>query len=203
MAKDDDFETICKRHPTYNSKRLKKLADYAHGKVMDVGFNRNPNPYIFIDVGIDIFFKSKPDNYGRVYKVNAETFTDKVKDKFDTIIAGEIIEHLENPSSFLKECHKSLNDGGTLLITTPSPYWLPCMLLEMLNNRRFFFKDDHLSMFSPRIMFKLLKYNGFKLKKIEGSLFRYSLLYICEKDESKCDDIKRFYNGLKILRNRT
>jgi hypothetical protein len=72
----------------------------------------------------------------------------------------------------------------------------------MLNNKRYFFRGSVLNMFPSRIMFKLLKYTGFKIKKIEGSIFSYTLFYVCEKDELKSDDIKRFYNGLKILRKR-
>lgn len=44
----------------------------------------------------------------------------KIKKRFDTIIAGEIIEHIENPSLFLKECRKILKDKGRLILTTPN-----------------------------------------------------------------------------------
>jgi len=39
---------------------------------------------------------------------------------YDAIIAIEIIEHLENPSAFIRECKKILKDNGQLLITTPN-----------------------------------------------------------------------------------
>jgi SAM-dependent methyltransferase len=39
---------------------------------------------------------------------------------FDVICAIEIIEHLENPLSFIRECKKVLKDDGYLLITTPN-----------------------------------------------------------------------------------
>ncbi|MFN7088830.1 MAG: methyltransferase domain-containing protein [Candidatus Paceibacteria bacterium] len=32
----------------------------------------------------------------------------KFNEKFDTIIAGNVIKHLENPSAFLQRCHKYL-----------------------------------------------------------------------------------------------
>lgn len=40
--------------------------------------------------------------------------------KFDIIIAGEIIEHLDNPQKFIKNCAKHLKKGGRLILTTPN-----------------------------------------------------------------------------------
>ena len=40
--------------------------------------------------------------------------------KFDAVVAIEIIEHLENPFRFARECAKLLNPGGLLFLTTPN-----------------------------------------------------------------------------------
>lgn len=40
--------------------------------------------------------------------------------KFDAVIAIEIIEHLENPFRFARECAKLLKNGGLLFLTTPN-----------------------------------------------------------------------------------
>lgn len=40
--------------------------------------------------------------------------------KADTIVAGELVEHLLNPYSFLVECHKLLKPRGKLIISTPN-----------------------------------------------------------------------------------
>jgi 2-polyprenyl-3-methyl-5-hydroxy-6-metoxy-1,4-benzoquinol methylase len=39
----------------------------------------------------------------------------------DTIIASEVIEHLDNPYIFLRQCLRLLNNDGILIITTPNP----------------------------------------------------------------------------------
>ena len=49
---------------------------------------------------------------------------------FDTIIAGEVIEHLLEPYRFLIECFRILKPEGVLILTTPNgqcPYgiWTP------------------------------------------------------------------------------
>ncbi len=41
---------------------------------------------------------------------------------FDVIVAGEIIEHLENPGLFLRACRPLLSAEGSLIITTINAY---------------------------------------------------------------------------------
>jgi len=39
----------------------------------------------------------------------------------DLIVAFEVVEHLENPDLALREFHRCLKSGGTLILTTPTP----------------------------------------------------------------------------------
>lgn len=44
--------------------------------------------------------------------------------QFDCIVAGDLIEHLEDFSGFLESCKRHLRPGGALLISSPNPwYW--------------------------------------------------------------------------------
>src|SRR5687768_15307448 len=43
--------------------------------------------------------------------------------KYDAIVAGEIIEHLENPGLFLRNMHRHLKPGAPLIISTPNPFY--------------------------------------------------------------------------------
>lgn len=51
---------------------------------------------------------------------NAETF--KLKEKFDVVVAGELIEHLDNQGAFLKNIRQHLKKNGRIIITTPNSF---------------------------------------------------------------------------------
>ncbi len=61
--------------------------------------------------------------------------------KFDAVVAIEIIEHLENPFRFVRECSKLLKPGGHLIITTPN--------VESVFSRLIFLYTGRLLSFSP------------------------------------------------------
>ncbi|MGA2264846.1 MAG: class I SAM-dependent methyltransferase [Phycisphaerae bacterium] len=42
--------------------------------------------------------------------------------QFDTIVAGEIIEHVESPGAFLRNIRRHLTDRGVLLLSSPNPF---------------------------------------------------------------------------------
>jgi 2-polyprenyl-3-methyl-5-hydroxy-6-metoxy-1,4-benzoquinol methylase len=77
-------------------------------------------------VGIDI----DPDNikiledlgYNDLHTQSAENID--LPETFDTIFAGELIEHLANPGLFLESARKHLNPHGRLVLTTPNPFSL-------------------------------------------------------------------------------
>lgn len=49
-----------------------------------------------------------------------EFFSEQFSKPFDAILAMEIIEHLENPRHFVRECFKLLVPGGKLIVSTPN-----------------------------------------------------------------------------------
>jgi SAM-dependent methyltransferase len=59
--------------------------------------------------------------------------------KFDAVAAIEIVEHLENPFRFLRECAGLLKPGGLLFLTTPN--------VEAVNSRLIFLYTGRLNAF--------------------------------------------------------
>jgi SAM-dependent methyltransferase len=57
-----------------------------------------------------------------VVKADAQSF--ELDRLFDTVVAGEIVEHLENPAGLLESAKKHLKPGGRIVLTTPFPFGL-------------------------------------------------------------------------------
>jgi len=76
-------------------------------------------------LGVDIDSESIDILSGLDYKVKvADVITMQLGEKFETIIAGDIIEHLDNAGQFLCNLAEYLTDEGVLVITTPNPFYI-------------------------------------------------------------------------------
>ncbi len=153
-------------------KKLKLMASLAYGNCLDLGFAHNPNVYLKDTVGVDIQRVPKPENYKEicVLDFNKEKFPFQDK-QFDTVLAGDVIEHLENPSMFLREINRVLKKDGKLLLSTPNAnYWWTIIHNWFL---RLYVNDpdmgEHLCNWTILDMTRLLKLNGFKVIKLWGT----------------------------------
>ena len=55
------------------------------------------------------------------FKINLNLrFPDAFTGSFDCVIATEVVEHLENPRYFLRQCFLALQAGGLLILSTPN-----------------------------------------------------------------------------------
>lgn len=59
-------------------------------------------------------------NFGDYFhKTNLKEFSQQITEKYDLIIATEVIEHLEDPNDFIATSAKLLTPKGCILLTTP------------------------------------------------------------------------------------
>lgn len=152
-----DFET--------EKKRRKILSSLAVGKILDIGYNEFPNDYLKGAVGFDIDISKKPPNYSTFVKGDCQKLSGYFNPgSFDTIIAGETIEHLENASAFLKEARIVLKDKGTLLISTPNPYNIMTQAANALFIRPNY--ASHINLFTFRTMIELCNHTGWHCEKV-------------------------------------
>jgi SAM-dependent methyltransferase len=110
--------------------RFKSIQKYIRGAtVLDIGSSEgylhsllkknNPDKRIF----------SLDDSKNADYSMNLDR-PRKIKKKFDVVIAGEIIEHLESPIQFIRYCKNLLVPRGMLILTTPNAIGLQYLLNE-------------------------------------------------------------------------
>ena len=86
---------------------------------------------------------------------------------FDWVLSNQVIEHLRDPSSFLRECTRVLASDGRLFLTTPNrrshfATRRPKRLLEALMGRA---KSDptHVHEFVPRELARLIEANRLRV----------------------------------------
>jgi 2-polyprenyl-3-methyl-5-hydroxy-6-metoxy-1,4-benzoquinol methylase len=75
-----------------------------------------------------------------------EDFSSIVKDRYSAITSIEVIEHLENPRHFLRECKNLMRDNAILLLTTPNIENVAGRIRFMFKgNFRMFDRDEKLN----------------------------------------------------------
>ncbi len=95
-----------------------RLLDLAAGsgamslRMSDLGFNVTATDYVSENFKLDSvpFIKLDLNN----------DFSDIYPQKFQAIVASEIIEHLENPRHFARQCYSLLEVGARLILSTPN-----------------------------------------------------------------------------------
>lgn len=124
--------------------------------------------YADVCVGLDIHEEGieKMNNNGyKAIQGNAEDFN--LDEQFDTIVAGELIEHLANFDGFLKSIKKHLKEPpqGELILTTPNAMALHWTVLRGLNIE--FVNQEHTCWFDETTLRQLLHRYDIRINKVE------------------------------------
>lgn len=126
--------------PDLNDHKLAYVIERSRGKdVLDIGcVQHNPVNYqsrYWLHgaikqharrvVGLDIYDEGIAYLRERGFDVRAADAQNfDLGERFDVIVAGDVIEHLTNVDGFLSSCLRHLRDDGCIVISTPNPwYW--------------------------------------------------------------------------------
>lgn len=106
----------CTNYP-YTSEAIENemLLHIELGKITDLLYG-----FDFDQDGIELLSRAGVEN---LFQADLENLDDVDLDEtFDVIIAGEIIEHLQNPGKFLRGIQRFMNPATKLIITTVNAY---------------------------------------------------------------------------------
>lgn len=112
-----------------------------------------------IDISEENLAELRRAGFCNLHVQSAETFD--LPERFDTIVAGELIEHLANPGLFLDRARKHLKAHGTVVLTTPNPFSIAYALYAFLKFPRTCQNLEHTCWFCPRTMAELAERSGF------------------------------------------
>jgi SAM-dependent methyltransferase len=84
-------------------------------------------------------------------------------ESFDLILTSHLIEHLNDPGSFVREVYRLLRSGGHFLLTTPNIAGFQAQLFGGRWRSAIF---DHLYLFSVRTLGALLSGTGFAIEGV-------------------------------------
>jgi 2-polyprenyl-3-methyl-5-hydroxy-6-metoxy-1,4-benzoquinol methylase len=84
---------------------------------------------------------------------------------FDTLIAAEVIEHLENPRSVAREWYRLLKPGGTIVLSTPNNESIRSLLALVIRGHYVAFDDScypaHITALLRKDLERILSEAGF------------------------------------------
>ena len=176
--------------------RTEKILEYVKNKdVLDIGsvgqvWNNYDycyelwniiKKYSKIAKGIDLNKSNDKD----IVQGNMEIYS--FNKKFDVIVAGDVIEHVDNVGLFLDNVRKHLKDDGHFILTTGN---IKSFMIHFKKE-----SDDHVLGYTKQTLLHILKKHGFKIKEFEytyGSRkhfnfikklfgFKWAMLVVCEK----------------------
>ena len=125
-------------------------------------------------VGIDIKKKEIQELKKMGYDVrygNAEDF--RLDENFDTIVAGELIEHLSNPGKFLDACRNHLKEEGKLILTTPNPFWIEYSIRKIFR-MGLYVNPEHTAWYDESVLTQLAERHRFEVVEIKYIIKRYN-----------------------------
>jgi len=129
--------------------------DFMFGYLVDKGYD-----VLGLDINADGLKKFKTRGYKAVCFDAQEPYD--LKQKFDTIIAEENIEHISNLKTYLDNVKNHLNPNGIFIVTTPNAQCLD-WIFSMFVFRKPRTNPCHTHMHSLETFKYLLESNGFKV----------------------------------------
>lgn len=87
------------------------------------------------------------------------------EDSFDVVVSIEVIEHLNDPNTFLSKSYSLLRKGGLMYVTTPN--FNSYLRHQLKADYDVICYPNHLSYFSVKTLKRAFVQNGFKKQKIK------------------------------------
>ncbi len=134
-----------------------KYEPWLHKEICDVS-----KKCIWIDLFKDRIIEAEKLSWSKIVYWNAQEFD--IWEKFEVIVAWEIIEHLDNFVSFFDSLKKHSDKDTIIILTTPNVFNFSS-LLRILFTWKPIFDKDHVVYFDEFTLWQMLKRHWFDIIK--------------------------------------
>ncbi len=98
-----------------------------------------------------------------VLHLDATSDTD-IGRRFERIVIGDVIEHVDNPVRLLQFARRHLADGGCIFVSTPNPYWLG-FIARVLREGTLIANAEHISWVTPSMAIEIGRRAGLDIEE--------------------------------------
>lgn len=143
----------CVRHSIEETEK----AGWLHGEIRAVARSVRGVDYLADAVG-----KLRQRGFD-VVCANVETM--EIGERFEVVVAGDLIEHLNNFGNFLDRVRAHLSDGGMALLTTPNPV-NPLRFISVLLRGESGANPEHTCWFTEQVLRQLVARHGMEIVEV-------------------------------------
>lgn len=137
---------------------------------------------------------ARPDIRDRIVQGDVNALAGRESDRFDVVTAFDIIEHVQNPASFLADIRDILLPGGILALSTPDTGHF---LRYLMGSRWPMLQPmQHTVLFSQRSLAELLKRCGFGDIRVETTRKFLTVDYLADQLTVTNPGLSRTYHKL-------
>jgi 2-polyprenyl-3-methyl-5-hydroxy-6-metoxy-1,4-benzoquinol methylase len=163
-------------------KKLSRHADIKTSSILDIGCGSGKFVQYLRGKGYDAYglepsealFNNFLKDHGHFYNVDVHAFRQQHPGRqFSIITIADVLEHIEDPQSFIKEVSHLLSPGGVVFISTPD---VRSLFARMAGKGWHYYNRYHLSLFSKKTLSQLMESHGFSVLMLKH-LTRYQSLY--------------------------
>lgn len=140
--------------------------------------------YLGVEGNTEYYMNAKKLNPGFDFVntyLDEEGFDKLPKQKFDTIIALAVIEHMKKPKETLASLNSYLNKGGSIVITTPSDFAEHVLKIGSKFGLFMSEMDEHEDHMSKKKLFRIAREAGYDVKHYSRFEFGLNHLIVLTK----------------------